>query len=88
MGMTLRVNLHFMACLVCAFVNLSTASGVKHWNIVESWKFEYHCDIVTLLSATKYQVFFPLFVHWLTKAFIENPVLIFSQRWGQILLYY
>ena len=36
MGMTLRVDLHFMACLVCTLVNLSIASGVKHGNIVKS----------------------------------------------------
>ena len=36
MGATLHVDLHFMTCLVCTFVNLSTAGGVKHGNIVES----------------------------------------------------
>ena len=36
MGMSLHVDLHFMASLVCTSQNLSTASGVKHGNIVES----------------------------------------------------
>ena len=35
---------------------------------------------VTLLDATKYQVFFSKFVYELTKAFIENPLLIFSRH--------
>ena len=29
MGMTLHVNLHFMACLVCTSENLSTAKKVR-----------------------------------------------------------
>ena len=45
MGMTLHFDLQFMACLVCTSENLSTASGVKHGNIVQSWKFEYQHDL-------------------------------------------
>ena len=41
---------------------------------------------VTLLGATKYQVFFPLFVHGLTKAFLENSLLIFSQHRASVLI--
>ena len=40
-----------------------------HWNIVESSNTN-----LTLLGATKYSVFFPLFVRGFTKAFIENPL--------------
>ena len=36
MGMTLHVDLHFMACLICTSEKLSTASSVKHGNVVES----------------------------------------------------
>ena len=41
---------------------------------------------VTLLGATKYPVFFPLFVHGLTKAFLENSPQIFSQHRASVLI--
>ena len=35
MWMTLHVDLHFMACLVCTSENSSTTSSVKHWKILQ-----------------------------------------------------
>ena len=52
MGMTLHVDLHFMACLVSTSENPGTTIGVKHGKILKSSN-----SNVTLLGANKYTVF-------------------------------